>query len=74
MKSCDTKWECYLCGTEYELEFIPGGWLGNYHPLCDSCSDSVYFDPSSKFHGAMTFHYSVGNFRSCLPNSFNEKP
>lgn len=59
----DEKWECYLCGKDYEFELSPGGWLGNYHPLCDSCSDSVYFDPLSKFHGVMTFHYSVDDLR-----------
>lgn len=57
---CDEKWECYMCGKEYVLQFIPGGWLGNYHPLCDSCSDSVFFDATSKFNNAMTFHYSIG--------------
>jgi hypothetical protein len=62
-KEChNEKWECYMCGKEYVLEFIPGGWLGNYHPLCDSCSDSVLSDNTSQFYKAMTFHYSTGDF------------
>lgn len=58
----DEKWECYLCGNEFILEIIPGGWLGNYHPLCNSCADSVFFDTTSKFHDAMTFHHLIGDF------------
>jgi len=58
----EEKRECYMCGKESFLQFIPGGWLVNYHPLCDSCSDSVFFDDTSKFHNAMTFHYSIGDF------------
>ncbi|KAB2835579.1 MAG: hypothetical protein F9K48_03955 [Candidatus Brocadia sp.] len=61
-KYCDEKWECYMCGKENVLQLISGGWLGNYHPLCDSCTDSVFFDGTSKFHSAMTFHYAVGDF------------
>lgn len=61
-KHCDKQWECYMCGKETVLQLIPGGWLGNYHPLCDSCADSVFFDDKSKFHNAMTFHYSIGDF------------
>ncbi|PJA29540.1 MAG: hypothetical protein CO189_01740 [candidate division Zixibacteria bacterium CG_4_9_14_3_um_filter_46_8] len=56
------KWECYLCGAEAALEIIPGGWLGNYHPLCNSCADAVFFDTTSKFHDAMTFHHLIGDF------------
>ena len=51
-KKCEEKWECYVCGKESFLQLIPGGWLGNYHPLCDSCSDSVFFDNMSKFPSA----------------------
>lgn len=58
----NNQWECFLCGKESILELIPGGWLGNYHPLCDSCSDFVYFDNTSKFYNTMTFHYSIGDF------------
>jgi len=32
-KKCEEKWECYVCGKESFLQLIPGGWLGNYHPL-----------------------------------------
>ena len=63
------KWECYICGKESVLQLVPGGWLGNYHPLCDSCADTVFFDTRSKFHDAMTFHYSIGDYKSCLPNN-----
>lgn len=58
----DEQWECYLCGKEATPEFIPGGWLGNYQPLCNLCADSIFFDTTSKFHDAMTFHYLLGEF------------
>lgn len=56
------QWECYLCGKESTLELIPGGWIGNYHPLCNACADTVFFDMKSKFHDAMTFHHLIGDF------------
>lgn len=64
--SDEDKWECYLCGREFDLDWIAGGWLGNYHMLCDSCADDVYFDSQSIFHQAMTFHYSVGDIERNL--------
>ena len=60
-KKHEGKWECFMCGKEFFTEYIPGGWLGNYHPLCDQCADSVFFDGKSKFHNVITFHYSVGD-------------
>lgn len=57
----ELEWECYLCARDFPGTFIAGGWIGNYHPLCDGCADSVYFDKTSKFYPAMTFHYSVGD-------------
>lgn len=58
----DETWECFTCGKKFVVEFNPGGWLGNYHPLCDSCADSIFYDNVSIFHNAITFHYSVGEF------------
>jgi hypothetical protein len=57
------QWECFICGKEFNVEDVPGGWLGNYHPLCDSCADSIYFDSKDKFHEALTFHYLVQEIR-----------
>ncbi|MBV6517577.1 MAG: hypothetical protein L3J18_17580 [Candidatus Brocadia sp.] len=51
-----------MCGKETVSQLTPGGWLGNYHPLCDPCADSIFLDVTSKFHAAMTFHYAVGDF------------
>ena len=61
--NCDIeKWECFCCGKEFIVNFIPGGWIGNYHPLCDTCADSIFYDEDSIFYNAMTFHYSVLDF------------
>jgi len=58
--SCEAKWECYLCGNESDIKQIAYGWLGNYHMLCESCANVVYFNSESKFHKAMTYHYIAG--------------
>lgn len=59
--SDDEKWECYLCGREFDYEQPAFGWLGNYHMLCDYCADAVYFDPKSEYHQALTYHYTIGD-------------
>jgi hypothetical protein len=62
--SDEEKWECYLCGNEFNLEQPACGWLGNYHMLCRSCADSVYFDAKSKFHQTLTYHYAIGDIET----------
>ncbi len=59
--SDEEKWECYLCGREFDFDEAAFGWLGNYQMLCRHCADSVYFDSKSKFHRAITYHYAVGD-------------
>lgn len=59
----EEKWECYLCGCESDYDKPVAGWLGNYQMLCLLCADSVYFNLMSKFHQALTYHYSIGDIR-----------
>ena len=65
----DEKWECYLCGREFEYTQPAYGWLGNYHMLCDFCSDKIYYNQNSQYKPAMTYHYRVGDILTNLNNN-----
>ncbi len=54
-------WECFVCGDEYDFEILHGGYLGNYHPLCDKCANEIISDNNSQFYHQLTHHYKKGD-------------
>lgn len=70
--SDEEKWECYLCGREFDFDETASGWLGNYQMLCRFCADAVYFDSKSKFHPAMTYHYVIGDLYLKTPKKSSQ--
>ena len=65
--SDEEEWECYLCAREHKMTSLPGGWIGDSHTLSDECADNIYFDPNSKFRGALTYHYECGRIETSVP-------
>jgi hypothetical protein len=55
MMGAEKKWECHVCGREDDFEILPYGYLGNYHPLCERCADSILFDKEDKNHYRLNF-------------------
>ncbi len=63
------KWECYLCGNEDKFQNVPNGYLGNYHPLCHSCSNEVLENENHPHRVRLTYHSDLGdlNFIKEIP-------
>jgi len=55
------KWECYLCSIDDVFDNKPGGYLGNYHPLCLNCTNKIYYDVENKERFRLTYHIDIGN-------------
>ncbi len=56
------KWECYLCAHEETFSVFPGGYLANYHPLCESCANEVLYDDDHEDRFRLSYHFEVGDF------------
>jgi hypothetical protein len=61
MIDINDKWECHICAKEDDFENLPFGYLGNYHPLCEKCADTVLFDEENKHHFRLTYHKEIGD-------------
>jgi hypothetical protein len=55
------KWECYLCGKEDKFNNLPDGYLGNYHPLCLTCANDIYYDNDNEDRFRLTYHIEFGD-------------
>ena len=60
-KESNEEWECYLCGKEDDFEILPYGYLGNLHPLCRVCADSVLHNENHKQRFRLTYHKDIGD-------------
>jgi hypothetical protein len=56
----DTPWECFLCGREDDFDIAPHGWIGDVHPLCKRCADTLLHDHNHIRHNSLSYHYKVG--------------
>ena len=54
-------WECYLCANEYDFEDLPHGYLGNFHPLCKSCTNKVFRNQEHNDYYRLTYNKKVGD-------------
>lgn len=54
------QWECYLCCREASFDKPASGFLGNYHPLCAGCADSV-MDSDHPDNFRVTYHHQLGD-------------
>lgn len=54
-------WLCHLCDHEEDFQTLPGGYLGNNHPICCPCADQLLEDPDSRHYHRLTYHHELGN-------------
>jgi len=54
-------WPCFFCGYEDDFDHLPGGYLGNNHPICCRCADQLLEDPNSRHYYRLTYHYQLGD-------------
>lgn len=66
------KWECFLCGMESLNDTLVSGYIGNYHPVCKSCTDSCLASDNI-YSKRLTYHYKLGEikFINSIPYSNN---
>jgi len=57
----DTPWECHLCGRDDDFDIAPYGWIGDIHPLCKHCADTLLHDHDHEKYGTLSYHYKVGD-------------
>jgi hypothetical protein len=56
----ETPWECYLCGREDDFDVAPYGWIGDIHPLCKRCADTLLRHNEHKMCRKLSYHYKAG--------------
>ncbi len=56
-------WECYLCGEEDIFDNPASGFLGNYHPLCLNCANSVFHCTNHTDRFRLTYHSAYGDLK-----------